>query len=362
MTSIRLIRCWLPSTLAAVLSALFVGCQRSNSDSGNGLAYDCGPVFAADAIPLVHTFKVPNTKNQILTIKKLIQSCNCTDAKLSTMAIAPGSSADLKLTIKPSPALGSWKVQCTLETDDPEQPDKTYTVTYRSYPQVRFDTNSINLGVSTRGAAGEPPPTNKAEAWFEVFERSSNHVDGFGIAAAPSPLTVNVDRDPVIDRYEGGKITRSRYRLVVSFDPKSSESESASGIHSATVSARSRLGQATSVAVIWTLDRPLQVSPDPVSFGIVKGVGGTASKKVILTALDKKPFRLLAFDSDTDGVNAAGEGEQGAAATPGLMHIVSLGYEAKKSGKSYPSGRVRITTDHPRMPTVTIPWSAILRD
>ena len=246
MTTTHVSRRRVPYTLAALLVSLIVGCGKRQAPPEAGRDYDYGPVFAADDGLLVHTFKIANTSNKIFKIKKVTRSCNCAEAKLSEMTISPGSSADLRLSIKPSPALGNWRVVCTLETDDPEQPNWNYAVTYRTYPHVRFDTSSLDLGLSTRGGAGVDTPTNRAETWFEVCEQTSNRADAFGMAEAPPPLALKVNQAPVIDRLEKGKITRSRYRLDVRFDPKSSDSDDASGTHSATVSAKTRLGHATS--------------------------------------------------------------------------------------------------------------------
>ena len=200
----------LPS-VGAGLVALVVGCEAWRHSPGNGRAYDFGPVFASNADILVHVFKITNKKNKILNIQKIIRSCNCAEAQLSAMAVGPGSSADLRLTIKPSPALGSWRVSCTLETDDPDDPVQTYAVTYRSYPHVSFDTSRVELGQSTSGGAGENSPSKRVESWIELYELTSNRIDAFDTIEVPPPLSYSVDRVPIIDRLEGGRITRSRH-------------------------------------------------------------------------------------------------------------------------------------------------------
>ena len=81
-----------------------------------------------------------------------------------------------------------------------------------------------------------------------------------------------------------------------------------------------------------------------------------------MRALDGQPFRILRIDSDTEDVTAGNPERWGTAVPASLMHVVSLTYAAKSPKTLFPSGRVRITTDHPRMETIVVPWSAILRN
>lgn len=349
-----------PQTLTLLIAATATGCGPRPGSLGHDRYHDFGPAFAGSSAALVDTFQVRNSSSRPLKINKIIKSCNCTEVSLSKMEIPLGGSAELKMTIKPSLALGKWTVQCTLQTDDLDEPGMTYTVTYRSYPHVRFDGSTLDLGRVMVGENGLPHPGDRKETWFEIFEPVSNRVDAPGDFEAPPCLALDLSRVPVIDLLEGGTIARSRYRIGVNYAPGRSQFDGASGAHTATIAARTRSGHATSITALWSINLPLQISPDPVSFGLIRSVSGPVRRAVTLKGLDGSPFQLLTIDSDSNAVKAEKMGERIARAE--LTHNLVLNYQNEKLKKLYDRGQIIITTDHPRMPKITIPWSAILRE
>ncbi len=277
------------------------------------------------------------------------------------MVIPPRDSAELKMTIKPNTSLGKWNIQCTIETDDADEPSRTYTVSYRSYPHVRFDESTLDLGPVTSDGAGLPGSGNK-ETWCEIFEPTSSRIDAPTDIEAPSCLAVDLDRVPVVDFFEDGAITRCRYRLGVRYTPGTSQFDGASGTHSATIAATTRQGHAASITALWSFALPVQASPASLSFGLVRAASGTLRRDLTLEALDGRPFRILAIDSDSQSVEPDGNAGTEPIISAGLSHSLGICYRNKIAGNRYETGKLVIATDHPEMPKITIRWSAIHRE
>lgn len=351
-----------PRVLAICLLAAPLGCGRSNSNFNNDQVYDFGPVFVADTKLITHIFKLKNVEDSNLKILSISRSCNCTEAEMSTKEVEPGASADLKLTIRPNSARGDWMVACGLETDNKKTPKFNYYLKYRTYPHIAFDRTSLNLGQRAGISPKGEESSKRTECRIDLYEPAQNLLDSIASIEIPAPLSYQIDKEPEIERLEAGKLIRGRYRLTIGFDANSSPSEDSSGIHSATITARTRLGFASSLAVIWSLDRPLQISPDAVSFGLVSKAEGTSRKVVKLIATDGRPFRLLTATSNDQGITVMFEEPYGKVTSPRASHLVYLEFVAANRRSKYLSGRVQLTTDHSKMRAVSNPWYAILCD
>ena len=112
------------------------------------------------------------------------------------------------------------------------------------------------------------------------------------------------------------------------------------------------------MAVAWNTLTPFVVAPASVSFGIVRDVGTRESRKFVIRASDDRPFRVLSVAADSGdavaGPNPAAEPKQTA-----TQHTVEIAYRRSPSAPKYQAGQVVVQTDHPEMPSLRLPWSAI---
>ena len=187
------------------------------------------------------------------------------------------------------PGVGNRKVQTTVYTDDPKEPSRTYSLLYRTYPPVRFDQGSIDLGaIDIRGE------TSTAQSvWFEIYSKAESPQDALDNVEAPSPILAVVAGAPEVDLFERKSIRRTRYKLNVSRDRAATGQES-SGMHSAILTGTTASGATTTVAVTWSLALPLEVTPSQVSFGLLTPSVKSDSKRVTVVSRDGVPFRLIA--------------------------------------------------------------------
>lgn len=334
-----------------------VGCARRGEVEQR--TYDAGAYFADEAGKISHTFKILNRKDYVINVNEITRSCSCTGVALDSRRLAPGGSAELKMTVNPNRALGRWQVLCTLATDDPGEPNRTYLLAYRTYPRARFDAGGLNLGVVSGDGPGAEAGGPRHTTWFEIYEPAGGRPDTIDGFEAPPPLALEHDRVPVIDSLEGGAIRRSRYRLGVRHAPGATGGGT-SGVHSATITGRSALGRVATVTATWSVSLPVEVSPNPVSFGLVGAADGPVRKTIAVRSADGTSFRLLTIDGGA-GVSVGRAGKAEGGVTPASSHVVDLVLTDAPPGKRFLSGKVRISTDHPKVPHFDVAWSAIVK-
>ena len=66
------------------------------------------------------------------------------------MEVAPGGFAQVRVTANVNQALGSWKVVGTVETTNARMPERTYELTYATYPHNRFVDSVIAIDTGTQ--------------------------------------------------------------------------------------------------------------------------------------------------------------------------------------------------------------------
>jgi len=351
---------WIIAGLAIVLTA---GCgQVKTSTAVPSETYDAGAVFYETTPEVVHTFTMINPTDRVVQVKEVKRSCTCTVATVNRKTIPPGESVDLTMKVTSQPIDRQWDAVGALEVDDPVNPFWTCHLRFRTHPPAQFEKATINLGTvkMARGGAVSQPTTQTT--WFDVFEPASVQ-DGHRPAATafdlgvPAFLAVERESEPQVELIDGGVVRRLRYPIRVGLR-LSAVSELPSGTQAATISAKTTAGGNTSIAVAWNTRTPIIVAPSSVSFGIVRDVGTRESRKFVILASDDRPFRVLSVAADSGdavaGPNLAAEPKQTA-----TRHTVEIAYQRSPSAPKYQAGQVVVQTDHPEMPTLRLPWSAI---
>lgn len=90
-------------------------------------SWDFGEI-TPDELP-THIFKFKNMGGEVLIIEEAKITCqSCTDAQISTKTIAPGDSAELKITVNSLDMIGRFTKRIYVESNDPVNPRVVITV------------------------------------------------------------------------------------------------------------------------------------------------------------------------------------------------------------------------------------------
>lgn len=77
-----------------------------------------------------HNFEVKNMGNEVLSIKNVSTTCNCTKAEISQNKLEPGETAELEVSFEPdlTNAQGKLKRNIYIESNDPQHPTKIISI------------------------------------------------------------------------------------------------------------------------------------------------------------------------------------------------------------------------------------------
>lgn len=107
-------------------------------------------------VKLTHEITVTNKGQSTLTIKKIGVSCGCVAGTMKTMALEPGVSEKLVITLDSSHVFGDIKKEVFVDSDDKALPHVSIFVEGRIEAVWELSTSNINLGdvpVGTEGKA-----------------------------------------------------------------------------------------------------------------------------------------------------------------------------------------------------------------
>lgn len=117
------------------------------------------PVFDFGAIPqgkkLDHIFKLMNKGDSPLTITRTRTSCGCTVASVSSKTIAPGKSAELRISFDSANFGGKVTKTVTVESNDPAAPTTTLTIKGIINEELVVNPRQVNLGQTKAGSSKE---------------------------------------------------------------------------------------------------------------------------------------------------------------------------------------------------------------
>jgi hypothetical protein len=111
----------MPESWASYLHEVAANQPRPNVDLPLAI-WNWGEIPAVPAV--VQTFPIQNTGDEPLLITRVVTSCGCTTASLSSSVIPPGQRADLTVTFDPNfhATVGPVNRLVWLQTNDPDMP------------------------------------------------------------------------------------------------------------------------------------------------------------------------------------------------------------------------------------------------
>lgn len=293
-----------------------------------------------------------NPSAKALRVVDIRRTCTCTEASISKRLLQPGATADLTLKLSVRPVLRDWSIHCTLFMDSTEEPERTYTLRYRSYPGIRFEDETVNLGSRATGPGGDHLA---GTTWIETYSPASGPPVSIAPVRWTGPVQAAITDGPKVELIDRGTVRRARYRVELAVPPEPGAAESP-GTHSGSVTAETGSGRSASASVVWTVVSPLVATPSSVYFGTV-GLGRRdATKKVIIRATDGSHFRLMGANSGRPEVQARIAEADG----PNPSRVVALTCSPLPTSPRYLAGRAVFRTDHPRAPRLEILWSAVI--
>lgn len=98
---------------------------------------------------------------------------------------------------------------------------------------------------------------------------------------------------------------------------------------------------------------PLECRPEGVHFGTV-GAQERVEREVLITAVSNEPFKVLSAKSASAQVSASVETRE-----EGKKYVVKVVCDGPRKLGSF-MGTVEVTTDHPRMPLISIPVAGLV--
>lgn len=316
--------------------------------------FDAGVVFGDQTPSIRHTFRFRNRTNHVIRITKVLKSCTCTAVNVHPMSIAPGGLANINMVVETSKAAGHWNVFSTLETDDPEFHERTFYLTYNTYPHVNFSDQSVIMPTISADDSSAHPTVHHVSTFLDFYNRPSDRPDGPQQFRLDAPIQVAVNDTPLIDYPERGTIRRTRYQITLTHAPNK-DLAGVSGARSAVLTCISHLGHQTATVITWKLVSPVAVSPDPVFFDLSSTVKWPVDKTLLIRAQDNIPFRLLSLGRVSHpAIVEADVAEKSSMSCTQLVHL-KLG--RAPGAKRFASGTLELFTDHDKAHRILVPWS-----
>ena len=138
--SIRLI-----SSFLVLLLAVFYPAKAQPLIFSAAPEYNFGEKRTGEVVE--HSFVLENRGNQLLRIHRVRSSCGCTVPKLSKEEILPGDSAEVTVRVDLAGRSGTQRQNVTLNTNDPQQPAFTLSVTGEAQPSIRIEPRTLNFQI-----------------------------------------------------------------------------------------------------------------------------------------------------------------------------------------------------------------------
>ncbi len=118
-----------------------LGAPRATVD---GPAFDFGTV--AEGKHVEHIFILKNNGDAPLTIGQVSTSCGCTVADISSRTVAPGKSAEIRVSFNSTNFSGIVSKNVLVQTNDPKMPVYTLTVKGTVFEEIEVTPKQLNLG------------------------------------------------------------------------------------------------------------------------------------------------------------------------------------------------------------------------
>lgn len=213
-------------------------------------AFDFGSV--AQGSKVVREIDIKNTGTADLLIQRVSPSCGCTTTALSSQTVKPGGSEKIRITFDTSGFFGPKKKTVSVLTNDPENPERVFTLTGHVATGLVTTPTKIEFG--------------------EVFPTSAK-------AARVKELSLEVDEGSTLEVSQVGTLSKylkvspvvkqgRRATVQVELLPSAPKGDLRDRVVFEFVDDRRA---PVNVPVIASVKGDIRVSPATISFGVVEG-------------------------------------------------------------------------------------------
>lgn len=333
---------------------LLVGCSRSTS-TPPGEYYDLPPFLGNGPRTVSHEFTVRNTTERPVTLLKEHHSCSCQTIELALTTLDPGQSTPLRMKFyttgsKPIREL----LRCTVTTDHPDFPEWIYAVRCKGYPRLYASQQQIDFGP----LSSKQLDSAKRTVPLEGFIRDGEPLPSLVVDCAP-PLAASIS--PMTVEEPNAGFRKWSCALTISVTPRALMT---SGSQSVNVQIpKAETPESVDVSALWQSEHAVIASPETIVFGLsVPRTSSIVTKTITLTSRDGSPFSLSYLPADSSRHYLQAESSR-SATNSDREHTFTIQLIPNKCdpSKRYLNGTLEFRTTHPRQPTLTVPWTAVIQ-
>lgn len=282
------------------------------------------------------SFRITNRGTADLRIESVQASCGCTVVQAPPSLIGPGRSASLSATIRPGIQPGPRSSILTIQCNDPVASMVHLPITWNVVARLTCDPNEIDLGKLRPGEKAERRISVQAAAGIDLRKfQAQTALTGFSFEWEPSAPEMGARRRVLIARFTAGPSEGDGGGMIL-VAGKSPE-------------------DAIVVPVKWRTVSRISVHPRALFSSNVKS-GDELIAHVVLQSEEDQVFgvKSVTFENRACPFTIVSPGPRSKA--PHLRLALAA------PGESGPHRLVlRITTDVPNLPPISVPWSIVVR-
>ena len=292
----------------------------------------------SEGTKLEHTIEVRNDGDATLLIRRLEVTCGCLDAQMDQKTLAPGDTAELRLSLDSNNRRGSLIKQVRLHSNDPTMMTLELKVAGEIKSAWWPTRASLNLG--------DLKPGQRVDREVEVVVATEDELE-----LVTPVLEIDADEIEVESRPFGEAPGRRGYRVRISFVVRKKEGElrAALVLRMPAAKAKEKI-----VAMRGRVLGTIVLRPERVGLGRMKP-GQTKTIDVVLESRDHKRRRIIALESKDDAVWGELLTKDEAPVLRFRIHCTPA--DAKRMRLS---GTLIIHTDDPDHPRVELPYSGVV--
>lgn len=286
------------------------------------------------------TFSFTNEGTATLHIQKIDSDCGCVATNTSSDELAPGDKGEIRVNVEQD--VGRFHQNVFVFTDDPTTPTVRLEVSGVVVPPVAYP-KKIDLGSLEKGKHGSKKLkfTNNLKDTVEITKHTvSNDGIAFKLPKKSIPSNESIECDIVLTLNDVGlyneslTITAQAQEVLPGTDSK--ELEMSIQFHGRVLGG-------------------IVVLPQNLFLGVLDDSGKSIQKKVQIRTDGSRPFILKKIIANNFSVTAS------LSQDPQTAHEVELSITPKTGDKSsgLVEGVIRIFTNHPDVPEITIPVKAV---
>ncbi|MCI5065930.1 DUF1573 domain-containing protein [bacterium] len=252
------------------------------------------PIYEFGVVPqgrtVSHSFRFRNVGTSPLEIQRVVPACGCTVSKLEKELLEPGEEANLAVELDTKGISGSKVKTVRMYTNDPDQLTALLTLQGEVQPEVLVTPTRIQFGEVVRRELEQKSfsKENTVERSFSVKLRDGSRGKITGLTSRSKWIEVETLSSDARSLQAVARLRRDvlegefRDRIVISL----------SGTKQRTVN----------IPLYASVRSQIELKPEVVSFGIVKGEGAQ-TQEVRIQTRGKGDFEVLSVDSDSPAVS-----------------------------------------------------------